>query len=57
MVKGHHVVSIIIEYANQHDIDVIIMGSRGKGKIKTAIMGIVAHNVFHDTKKPMLIIK
>ena len=57
LVKGNNVASIIIEYADQHDAEVIIMGSRGNGKIKTAIMGSVAHNVFHNTKKPMLIIK
>ena len=57
LVKGHHVGSNIIEYADQHDMDVIIMGSRGNGKLKTAIMGSVAHNVFHHTKKPILIIK
>lgn len=57
LVKGHHVASIITEYADQLDSEVIIMGSRGNGKIKTAIMGSIAHNVFHHTKKPMLIIK
>ncbi len=57
LVKGNHVASIITEYADQHDTDVIIMGSRGNGKIKTAIMGSVSHNVFHHTNKPMLIIK
>jgi nucleotide-binding universal stress UspA family protein len=55
--KGHHVASIINEYADKHNVSVIIMGSRGTGKIKTAIMGSVAHNVFHHTKKPVLIIK
>ena len=57
VVRGHHVASIIIEYADQHDVDIIIIGSRGHGKIKTAIMGSVAHNIFHHTGKPMLIIK
>jgi nucleotide-binding universal stress UspA family protein len=57
LVKGHQVVSIIIEYADQHDVGAVIIGSRGNGKIKTTIMGSVAHNVFHHTKHPMLIIK
>ena len=57
LLKGHHVASIINEYADKHDVNVIIMGSRGTGKIKTAIMGSVAHNVFHHTKKPILSIK
>ena len=57
LLKGQHVASLINEYADQKDIDIIIMGSRGTGKIKTAILGSVAHNVFHLTKKPVLIIK
>lgn len=57
LVKGHHVASVINEFVEQHHIDVIIIGSRGHGKIKTTIMGSVAHNVFHHTKKPILIIK
>ncbi|WP_458747375.1 universal stress protein [Candidatus Nitrosocosmicus sp. T] len=57
MLKGHYVASIINEYVDKHDVNVIIMGSRGTGKIKTAIMGSIVHNVFHHTKKPILIIK
>jgi|tagenome__1003787_1003787.scaffolds.fasta_scaffold20158947_1 nucleotide-binding universal stress UspA family protein len=57
LLKGQHVASLINEYADQKDIDIIMMGSRGTGKIKTAILGSVAHNVFHLTKKPVLIIK
>ena len=57
LLKGQHVASLINEYADQKDIDIIIMGSRGTGKIKTAILRSVAHNVFHLTKKPVLIIK
>jgi nucleotide-binding universal stress UspA family protein len=57
LVKGNHVASIIIESADKHDVNISIIGSRGTGKIKTAIMGSAAHNVFHQTKKPILIIK
>jgi nucleotide-binding universal stress UspA family protein len=55
--KGQHVASLIHEYAEQKDIDIIVIGSRGNGKFKTAILGSVAHNVFHHTKKPILLIK
>ena len=57
LLRGNHVADIIIEYADQNDVDIIIIGSRGRGKIKTAIMGSVAHNVFHQTERPMLIIR
>lgn len=55
--KGHHVASLINEYSDQNNIDVIVIGSRGHGKIKTAILGSVSHDVLHHTKKPVLIIK
>jgi nucleotide-binding universal stress UspA family protein len=57
LLKGHHVASLINEYADQNAVDIIIIGSRGNGKFKSAILGSVAHNVFHNTKKPILIIK
>jgi nucleotide-binding universal stress UspA family protein len=57
LLKGHHVASLINDYANQNDIDVIVIGSRGHGKVKTAILGSVSHDVLHNTKKPVLIIK
>jgi nucleotide-binding universal stress UspA family protein len=57
LLKGHHVASIINDYADQNAIDIIIIGSRGNGKVKTTILGSVTHNVFHHTKKPILIIR
>lgn len=57
LLKGHHIASLINKYADQNDIDVIVIGSRGYGKVKTAILGSVSHDVFHHTKKPVLIIK
>lgn len=57
LLKGHHVASLINEYADQNDVDVIVVGSRGYGKVKTTILGSVSHDVFHHTKKPVLIIK
>ena len=57
LLKGHHIASLINEYADQNDIDVIVIGSRGYGKVKTTILGSVSHDVSHHTKKPVLIIK
>ena len=57
LLKGDYIAYTIHEYADQNDIDTIVIGSRGKGKFQTAILGSVAHNVFHHTKKPILIIR
>ena len=48
---------IIIEHVDKYDVNVLIIKSRGTGKIKTTIIGRVALNVFYQTIKPILIIK
>jgi len=35
----------IVEYARDHDIDMIIMGSRGLGDVGGALLGSVSHKV------------
>lgn len=46
----------IIDYANKHDIDLIVMGSRGLGTMKQ-YFGSVAHSVLNVTHIPTLVIK
>jgi len=57
MLKGQPVAILIKDYADKNDIDIIVIGSRGHGKVKTAITGSVAQDVFHRTKKPILIVR
>ena len=57
MLMGNPIASVINEYADKNDIDIIVIGSRGRGKVKTAIAGSVAHDVFYHTKKPILIVR
>ena len=37
----------ILHYAKQRSADLIVMGSRGFGKIKEIVLGSVSHKVFH----------
>lgn len=37
----------IIEYAEQHNIDLIVIGSRGLGDLKGMLLGSVSHKVAH----------
>jgi nucleotide-binding universal stress UspA family protein len=39
----------IVEYAREHDADVIVMGRRGLGDVSGLLMGSVSHKVGHLT--------
>ncbi|MBM7564980.1 universal stress protein [Paenibacillus sacheonensis] len=47
----------ILEHADKHGNDLIVMGSRGLGKIREVVLGSVSHNVAQHAKVPVLIIK
>ncbi len=55
--EGNDIASIIIDYGEKNNFDVIVIGSRGHGKVKTVLLGSVSHNVLHNSKIPVLIIK
>lgn len=45
----------IITAAKQQGCDVIFMGSRGRGGVKSLLLGSVAHRVLAESKIPVLI--
>ncbi|KAA0546280.1 universal stress protein [Bacillus sp. BGMRC 2118] len=47
----------IIKYAEDLGFDVIVMGSRGLGKIREFFLGSVSHNVVQMAKCPVFIVK
>lgn len=47
----------IIDYANENDFDIIIIGFHGKGVIREALMGGVAHKIVLHANKPVLVVK
>jgi nucleotide-binding universal stress UspA family protein len=44
----------IIDYASQHDIDLIVMGTHGRGAISRLVMGSVAERVVRAAPCPVL---
>ncbi|MUG44564.1 universal stress protein [Paenibacillus woosongensis] len=48
---------VILDYANKHNNDVIIIGSRGLGGIREFVLGSVSHNVVQHARVPVLVIK
>ena len=47
----------LMSYAESHDIDLIIIGSRGLGGFKKLLLGSVASGVSQHSKCPVLIVK
>jgi universal stress protein A len=52
-----HAAREILADAKEHDVDVIIMGSRGRSDFAGAILGSTAHKVIHLTDRPVLVIR
>ena len=52
-----HAAREILADAEEHDADVIIMGSRGRSDFAGAILGSTAHKVIHLADRPVLIIR
>ena len=47
----------IVEYAEFCNSDLIVLGSRGQGALKRALLGSVSSSVAAKTKKSILIVK
>ncbi|MFB5627076.1 MAG: universal stress protein [Nitrosarchaeum sp.] len=47
----------IIRFANENDVDLIIIGSHGRSGLKRIILGSVAAKVIKDSNCPVMIIK
>ncbi len=51
-----HAVSEILQAADRLKVDVIVMGTHGKGTIGHTFLGSVAEKVLHKSKKPVFVI-
>jgi nucleotide-binding universal stress UspA family protein len=51
------ITDILVSYADSHNVDLIIMGSRGLGGFKKLLLGSVASGVTQHSKCPVLIVK
>ncbi|MHA1916764.1 MAG: universal stress protein [Candidatus Ranarchaeia archaeon] len=47
----------IVETADEENVNLIVIGSHGKGILKGALLGSVSENVLRHTNKPILMIK
>jgi nucleotide-binding universal stress UspA family protein len=47
----------IIVFADSHDVDLIVVGSRGHGAVASALLGSVSRGVLRGSKRPVLIVR
>src|SRR5215467_8827771 len=52
-----HAAREIMADAKEHDVNVIVMGSRGRGDWTGAILGSTAHKVIHLADRPVLVVR
>jgi nucleotide-binding universal stress UspA family protein len=47
----------IVDDAREHDADVIVMGSRGRGDLAGLVLGSTTHKVIHLADRPVLVVR
>ncbi len=47
----------IVKYANEHQVDLVVIGSRGLNSLQEMVLGSVSHKVMKRVKCPALIVK
>jgi len=48
--------SVIEEYAEDHDVDLVVMGSHGRSGIRRALLGSVTERTLRSTDIPVLVV-
>ncbi len=57
VLEGLSITDELMSYADAHQVDLIVMGSRGLGGFRKLLLGSVASGVIQHAKCPVLIIK
>ncbi len=56
-VRSGNPAEVITDFSHEHHCDLIVMGSRGMGAIKSLLLGSVVSKVIHLADKPLLLVK
>ncbi|MCR8633405.1 MULTISPECIES: universal stress protein [Paenibacillus] len=57
LLDGGPPAKVILDYAEEHQFDLIISGSRGLGTFKELLLGSVSYEIVQHAKIPVLIVK
>jgi nucleotide-binding universal stress UspA family protein len=52
-----HAAEEIVKLAGLRDVDLIVVGSHGRGRITAALLGSVASAIVHTADRPVLVVK
>jgi len=52
-----HAAREIMEDAEEHDVGVIVMGTRGRSDLSGLVLGSTAHKVIHLADRPVLVVR
>lgn len=50
-------VNEILAYAESHDVDVIVVGSRGQGAITATLLGSVSREILRKARRPVVVVR
>ena len=56
LLKGDTVAEIVA-FADSHDADLIVVGTRGHGAIAGTLLGSVSRGILRETKRPVLVVR